>query len=408
MNYTAPKEFGLFSLLIALHTWIFTISDSFALQSLIQFGMNKESKNQVNLISLIIHVSLTMTVSLLIYIFRDGLALLFHEDRIKEIGAFLPMLSLAFIPRSYCQKIIYRIQNMKFLFFVNLLFFGTISLLILYRISQFHVLQFSDLSIFYLVGSGLSSLFAIYLIRKELKFEKFNLNNVKEITKFGIPMTITNVLHSMPKQLDIFTIKYFFSLEIVGLYSAAKNIYRVFDEIINAMNGLIYPSAVKQVTNNNQKALSDLLTKSVSFIFILFSLSVIILLLGGSSIIFHAILPSKYIMSLNYFNYMILGVPFMAFISIYSILTAKNELKTIINFVTISNIFFFSTIIIFGVLGSSNYLALSLSIYYFVLGILAFIYSTLKMNFKFLDLFRSIKDSYHFIKIIGSKNEKIS
>ena len=241
-----------------------------------------------------------------------------------------------------------------------------------------------------------------------MKFEKFNLNNVKEITKFGIPMTITNVLHSMPKQLDIFTIKYFFSLEIVGLYSAAKNIYRVFDEIINAMNGLIYPSAVKQVTNNNQKALSDLLTKSVSFIFILFSLSVIILLLGGSSIIFHAILPSKYIMSLNYFNYMILGVPFMAFISIYSILTAKNELKTIINFVTISNIFFFSTIIIFGVLGSSNYLALSLSIYYFVLGILAFIYSTLKMNFKFLDLFRSIKDSYHFIKIIGSKNEKIS
>ncbi len=398
MNYTAPKEFGLFSLLIALHTWIFTVSDSFALQSLIQFGMNKETRYKVNLISLIIHVSLTMTVSLLIYIFRDGLASLFQEERIKEIGAFLPLLSLAFIPRSYCQKIIYRIQNMKFLFFVNLIFFGSITALIFNRISQVHVLQFSDLSIFYLVGSGLSSLIAVILIRKELKFEKNASFKLSKFFQFGWQMTTTSLLFTLPRQLDVLFLKLFFSLETVGLYSAAKNIFRVFDEAMSAISGLIYPSAVRQINNQNRNALVDLLSKSSSFMFFAFGLLIVLLTCGLSNVMFTYLLPQRYLMSQNYFNILLIGALFLPFTFIYSVMVALDKLKKIILVSFIGNIIFFFSIYIIGSTNNINWTPIPLIIYYAYLGFTGALLSYKLLNITPKMMFRAYFDIKNYLQ----------
>lgn len=71
INYATPIEYGLYSLLVAIHSWIFTISDSFALQSLIQFGMRQENRKKVNLIGLSNHTVITIGSSLLVFFFRS-------------------------------------------------------------------------------------------------------------------------------------------------------------------------------------------------------------------------------------------------------------------------------------------------------------------------------------------------
>ena len=401
MNHIGLEDFGLYSLLIAIHTWIFTISDSFALQSLIQFGMKEENRKHVNLISLIIHILLTMSVSLIIFTFKDTFAHLFNENRIKEIGSILPLLSLAFIPRSYCQKIIYRMQNMKYLFFVNLLFFGTITTLILVKISQTKNLYYADLSYYYLIGSALSSVLAIILTRKELRFKINGNTKLTSFFDFGWQMTTTSLLFTLPRLLDIVFIKLFLNIDlrVIGLYSAAKNLFRVFDEAMSAISGLIYPSAAKQISKQNDLALNDLLTKATSFMFFTFAILDILLICGFSNLIFKHLLPLKFMESQNYFNLMLIGALFLPFTFIYSIMVALDRLKRIIVISFFGNIVFFMSLYILGISNSAHFIALPLIIYYLYLGItgLYMSHNIIKASYGRM-IFRGYNDVYNFIK----------
>ena len=42
----ASAEYGLFGILIAVHSWIFLLGDSLALQNIIQFGTHVEQRGQ--------------------------------------------------------------------------------------------------------------------------------------------------------------------------------------------------------------------------------------------------------------------------------------------------------------------------------------------------------------------------
>jgi hypothetical protein len=85
MKYLEPDHLGLFALLINLHTWIFIISDSLALQNIIQFGVERENRKIVNLYSLILLIILTLGSSLIFYLFRHPLSDLFEEGRIVNL-----------------------------------------------------------------------------------------------------------------------------------------------------------------------------------------------------------------------------------------------------------------------------------------------------------------------------------
>jgi len=113
MKAMVLSEWGLFSLLIGLNTWIFVVSDSLALTSIIQFGVVPQNRGKVNLISLIFHISIAVGSSLIFYLFRNELSTFFKEPRIYEVCLHLPLLSLIMIPRTYCLKFIYREYMLK-------------------------------------------------------------------------------------------------------------------------------------------------------------------------------------------------------------------------------------------------------------------------------------------------------
>ena len=397
MNYTEPAEFGLFSLLIALHTWIFTISDSFSLQSLIQFGMNENNRKKVNLLALISHIVLTFGASLIVFIFRHPLAELFSEPRIVEIASFLPVLSIAFIPRTYSQKIIYRIQNMFYLFLTNFAFFGTISAFIFLNITSTKLLTFTDLAYYYLFGSLASSTIALVLINKHLRFSHKGEISWRSIYRFSWKMTTVSILFTLPRLMDVFIIKMFFQLETVGLYAAAKNIFRVFDEALSAINSLLYPAAVRHIEHKNFGELYSLLTKSFSFGFVIFTVSFLLLYSGLSSIIFNFILPSSYSQSLDYFNILIIALPFLPFTFIYSVMVAMNKMNHIIIIVSIALIVFITISISIGENNLTSLIPLGLISYYILIGIIGFFYSKTTLNIPVKSIFRFFNDSKSYL-----------
>jgi O-antigen/teichoic acid export membrane protein len=93
---------------------------------------------------------------------------------------------------------------------------------------------------------------------------------------------MTNALHSLPKQLDSYLVSYFFGTSATGIYYSAKTLFRVFEETLAAVQGLIYPAAVRYVERNDKVGLKIVMTKAVSFLFFAFLFIVIILQLGLS------------------------------------------------------------------------------------------------------------------------------
>lgn len=403
INALTPEIFGLYQLLIALNTWFFIVADSFALQGIIQFGANEANRKKVNLISLIFCISITIGLSVIIYIFKYPLSSFFHEQRLIEIANFLPLLNIFTIPRVFCIKILYRDQRLRDVFFVDLIFFGTMTVISFYYIFTIHILSLNNMLMIYFAGTILSSILSIIVTRKHLEFSTEGKIKIKELTSFGIPMVLQGAMHSLPKLLDVFIVLRFFTATEVGIYASAKNLYRIFDQVGDAAYGLIYPSAVKAISSNNQNGLFALMTKGVSFMLISFLILIVILELGFSKFFITTFLPYKYFAAIGQFNLMILAAIWIPFIICSLIITASGKPKVVLLIVTISTFFSFITFYIVGYLGKPDLIPLGVIAYNVIFGAISYFYLNKKYGFPFRMIFRSVGDSINYLKILFRK-----
>ena len=402
MKSLGPSDYGLYTILINLHTWLFIISDSFALQNIVQFGMDKENRLKVNTISLITHICVSLGIALIIYILQIPFSNIFNEPKLESVASFLPILCLLFIPRTYCIKIIYREHKMLSLFFVNLAFMGTMSILTFYFLAFKSHLDFSDMKVIYISGAILSSLTAIITTFNELKFGFKGNIRLKTLISYSIPFTLTSSLHSAITRLDSLIILKFFSIEVVGIYSAAKTLFRFFEETINAAQGLVYPAAVRQFTKNDSKALNDLMTKSVSFLLFTMIIIVIILEFGISDLFISWFLPIKYAKATGLFNLLILSSLALPLVLLTSIILASGKPYVVFVSVIISICLSLITFYYININGDTALIPLGLMMYSFSLGIISLIYCNKNLGFKYNQLYRIINDSkYYFRKYIN-------
>lgn len=394
----APEDFAVFTQFNNLHIWIFIISDSFALQSIIQFGAKLENRPKVNLIALLLHICIILGAVLLLFSFKNTLAVMINQPRFPEIATALIAMAVLFIPRTYCIKFIFREHKMHHLFLADFAWLGTMSIATIYLVYNKTTLDFSDMLFISYLGSGLSSLTAVLLTLKYLKFSVYGSISWKRITGFGTPLVIYNSLNSVPKLLDVYVLQYFFSPAIVGVYASAKTLFRFFEEAINGAHGLVYPAAVRKAEQKNDKELKDLMTKAVSFIFIAFSLSVILLEFGLSRLIIETFLSNAYIDSIERFNLLAIAAVALPLAILSSVIVAVGKPLVVLKIVIVSLVVSFATFVVTGYIGSEALIPLGYMAYIFVSGLLYFLYVNKNYNFKFIEIFRSIGDSTHFIK----------
>ncbi len=405
MRALATTDWGLFGLMITLHTWIYIVIDSFALQGLIQFGMSEVNKKRVNAFALITQLIMAFVFSLGIYIFRFELAVIFGDEGFIKIGYSLPILILLAVPRTFLIKIVYRCLDYRRLFFIDASFFGVMTFLTVYFIAINGILTFDNMILIYFLGAGCSSLFASILLRKELKFNFKGDIKYSKIVKFTLPWTIYSAVNYLPRTLDLYIVQYFFKTEATGVYYSAKNLFRVFDEVLNASFGLVYPSAVKQIENNNMNALNDLMTKAVSFLLLAFIFIVVVLELGFSEFIITSFLPASYHGAIGQFNLLLIAAIGMPFLMLFSIITALGKPQVALYSALVSVFFSTATLYIVAVNGSTSLIPLGLIVYIFVNASIALIFMNRKYNFHFKSVFRAFSDTKYFIQSVIKKKK---
>jgi O-antigen/teichoic acid export membrane protein len=394
-----PSELGLYGILIGIHTWIFIITDSLFYQAIIQFGFKEETEPKANTFALLFSLTFVVVFTFCFSFLSDFWVRFFNEIGLKKVAFYLPFLAILTIPRVFCLKFAFKHSNMFKLFLVNFSFFIPMSALTIYFYFKDKIFSFETLMQIYFTGTIISSVTSVLLLRKYIRFGFRGKLKVGEFFSFGIPMMSYSLFQSIPRQLDVLFLQYFFESKIVGLYYSAKTLFRLFEEGLNAGYGLVYPTAVRLIAKNRKDELFSLIVKSVSFTFLVLLFLFVLLEVGGSKFFIKLFLPERYLLSISFFNFMLIATIFMPIQLSASVMIAENKVRKVAEYIFISSL---SSIVVFIIVGLTKniYLApLGLVSYYVVLGTLLFIKMHYDYAFRPKHLFQSIADIFAFLRM---------
>ncbi len=400
LRVTNEFEFGIFTLFNQLHNLILSVSDAFALQSILQFSAIEKEKPRVNFIAMMNHIIIVSLLVLIVLISKNSIASIFNQPQIINISNALPLLVLFSIPRYFCGRLLYRELEIFKLFLTNLAYFGSMSAIMFYCIWKNIFLYSKDIIHITYFGAAFATLVSIIVTFRYWKFSLSGATKYLDVVKFSVKYTATGFILPLPKYFDSFLIQFFYGTAIVGLYGAAKNIFRFVDEAINTAYSLIYTPSVKFISMNDKKSLNSLITKSVSLLIIIFSISTFLCFVGVSDY-FSSFLPGQFSKAIPIFNILMLSSILLPITLLSTTISASGKPEIVAKYVLASFPVWIGTFLFIGNFYSENILLIPIPYFIFllILSSLMFKYANRNFDFKFSQLFRTIPDGLNLIKL---------
>ncbi|OYT14877.1 MAG: hypothetical protein B7C24_16025, partial [Bacteroidetes bacterium 4572_77] len=159
------SSFGLWYIILAINQWAMLVSQNFSLQGMIQFGMDKSTRAKADLLSLGLHSFISLLACGL-YIIAD---LLIDFDLGDKVGLFIFVLIASNIFRYFILKFLQREYRYKEYFFVELIYYATISAFIFYRFFTTKVIEVEELVWLFVIAELACSILGLLLIAKDMK-----------------------------------------------------------------------------------------------------------------------------------------------------------------------------------------------------------------------------------------------
>lgn len=396
VNAMSPDVYGVFSLLVALNTWIMIVSDGSALTGIIQFGTEASERRRVNSLAMVIHASIVAVGALVIYALQAPLTTLFNEPRFVTVATMLPIYCLLTLPRMFCLKLVYREMRMRDLFVIDLVWFGVRTAMTFWALSVDGHLTLEDIIQIDFAGMGASSLAALWFTRKEMVFGWEGKISVRNYLRYGVPLAFATALNSTPRQLDVLVIAAYFGVGTVGVYNLAKNLFRFFEQAFDAVQTLLYPAAVRMMVQDRREDLQILITKAISVTLIPTIIGVLVLELGGSNII-TMLLGEKYAGAVGHFNVLIIAALGMPFLLMGSVINAMGHSTTVVKYSAVGLIVGMSTLFAISILGIEWAVGLGLVANTVVVGLLCTSYVRSAIHFPLRSILRAVDDLKHVI-----------
>ena len=388
------SSFGLWYIILAINQWAMLVSQNFSLQGMIQFGMDKSTRAKADLLSLGLHSFISLLACGL-YIIAD---LLIDFDLGDKVGLFIFVLIASNIFRYFILKFLQREYRYKEYFFVELIYYATISAFIFYRFFTTKVIEVEELVWLFVIAELACSILGLLLIAKDMKLSIKGAPTLKEFINFTVPLALHALAFSVPKKLDVLVARLFFSLSDIGIYSAAKTLFRVFEETGYAAQAILYPASKKGLNANDEQRIVSLLIKGTSAMFVSFAILAIVLNLGLTEFIVSTFLPVKYLSSIGQFNMLVIAALMIPFSSMNVFIMAEGKSKLISKYAIEGAIVFMALISVIGYLNMPNLLPLGYGIFLVYYGIRCYLYIRKTYGYSVKKIFSIIPDSINFIR----------
>jgi O-antigen/teichoic acid export membrane protein len=331
----SPEEYGLAAQLLTLQAWIAIIAEGSVLQGIIQYGQDLKERGRTNALALSLHTMLTLGIVAVIVLARAPLSRMFNEHRFQDVAFYLVLYCIVGIPRSFMLKLLQRELRIRDVFMTNGAWLGTNSLLTVLFLLYGWLTSFETLVFIACSGMFVGSLVGILLGRDLLELSLRGHRTMRSIIQFSFPQALMMTLATSIRQLDIFLVQIFFSTRAVGVYNAAKMLYRVFETGADATTWLLYPTAVQLLHQERRDALRMLISKALILQLIIASALVTLLEFGGTTLLVQ-FLGLRYQETAVIFNVMAIGALALPFVMLQSVELALNRVTRLLTITALS------------------------------------------------------------------------
>ncbi len=406
-NALPAEELGLYALFMAVQTFLFTVSDSFILQSIILHGGDAEKRAGINRFALFWHTAITVGGACILLLLQSVMANFFEDARIAVVMSYLPLMSLVSIPRKLAEKHLQRAVQARAIFVVDIVWFGVMTLLTAYFLAVGQLQSFEVIFIISLCGMIASSAVSYALTRKLLGLRSESLTagvSWRELLGFGAYQGTAGMLLNVIKQLDVTLVQYFFNTATVGVYQSAKTLFRFFDESLNAITGLVYPTTVRLVREEKEEQILALFSKMLSFGVMLTLCAIVLVYAGTAEWLVSLVLAPKYASALGYIKLLVLSTPAMPFLVLVSYMIARGDGKFLLISIASAVGCGLAALCLVGYLHIPEAVPIGIMTYYFVEAIICFAYIRHWMHFPTRLLWRAFPDTISFLKGWKRKN----
>jgi|GEM_PF-4877641 len=419
-RYLEPENYGLYSIILFIPSFLIPISDLGISQSLLYFiakNISSDKKietSQIIMTGLLLKITSLFIITTLVIVFSVNISI--------------------FINRPYAYKLI-QISSI-FLFSsslfetINYIFIGykkaKISSVLIILQSMIRLLftlifikyEFQVMGLLFVTGFGyfITSLIGICYIYiffiRNIKIDNLNiLFNIKNILHYGYPLYISLVIYNIREQLLNLIIVNNVTNELIGNFSSVKNIMQIILMIIIVIQTTLFQAFSELQYSINKYIITEIYNKSIKYVSLTI-LPVVSIFIFYSKNIIELLYGQKYYYSdiyLSYYMIIFAILPFGYYIN-DSLLNSQGYTgiifyKSIINFL-ISIILAIYTIPIYGINGLifTSILSIFISNTYILYKIKHIFEFNFNYKEKFKILFSSIIPGFLSINIINFLN----
>ncbi len=305
-NVIPKRQSGELSLFINIFGTIFTFADSFALQAIVKFGVDKANDLQELLTATSILFFAFLSVVLSIFIIAPGfVASLLNSTELPNLIPLLIILVIVTVPRVITSKIFQMRFHTSQLFIVDCINFGGSSIIVViyYFLGKLHTA--SDVVEITIATGATSSLVALFLARADISWRmRFSRVMLRKIFHFTRYQTATGMVSVLQQNLDTYLVPAFFGMEALANYNVAKFFFKGFDVLRDTQGIFVFPASSKYHASGDTDILKKIIEKATSFLYILM-IPLCILLIIFAPLIFGILYKGKFDESIPIFRVLI-------------------------------------------------------------------------------------------------------
>ncbi len=323
-----PSQWGIYSTAQAILTTVFMLSDSLALQAMVNFGVIPERRNESLTIAAIVHTLFCVVLAGTVYLGRTVIADTFSEPQLVTTLSYFPLVTLGYLVRTYFLKVAQLTIDTRATFFIETALSVTTIGLIVVGWNGGWLATASDMMMIAAVASGVSSLVGLWFFRRSVRFTRaISRDNVRQMLRLGLAQFGSAATMALQTQGDTLILKWFASSAVVGNYDAAKKFFRGFEAMRDAASLLVYPAVAKLAAEKRQAELVLLLEKMIGFMMIAVTPVVVAIWLGPTGDVFNWIYKGKYDEAAVIFQYLSLAALVLPFTMNTYVLGALSEAR---------------------------------------------------------------------------------
>jgi O-antigen/teichoic acid export membrane protein len=391
------RNYGTYILAQSLLTVIYMLSDGFALQAMVNFGMDESRRAQAFTISALTHFAFIGSTTAAIYFGRDIIAGIFSKPELAHTLELFPIVSLGFLLRNYFLKVSQLHIDTRNTFLIDLIWvLGTVGLLVVGWQTEW-LSTAEDMMVVSAISSALSSLTGLILygtrIRLTLKLDRAY---TQRMLGFGTAQLASAATIAAQSQGDLLLLGRFASTAVVGNYDTAKKIFRAFEAIRDAGSLFVYPAVARLSAEGREREMVLLVEKMIAFTFFVITPIVLVVWLGPTDRIFEMVYHGKYREAPMIFKVMSLAALAIPFSLNMNVLAGLGEARKFFRVTATAAVGFFIAGVIlipaFGGIGA----ALTLVTSYVLLGLLSTRAVRQRIDFSLRSSFGRWRDALEF------------